>query len=568
MRLDLAYWGQSHLTSVPTGFHLHWQPNLDREPVAFDAPLLNPLRFREAISCLHDVVISDLRYQPRDKTAYEAWKRQQQMGEHRHRKAEYERLKKEFMERKETPITPELEREYRHYHHLYWKARRRYERYLWETDREIWRLLMPYDPVITVADDALFMECFSADESSYGCLSVNRDQGFGRSDQIRLGTTNVDYSWELYHHFQRLRTYRETRFHVDPEGFEVRTEGREEYREEKIDLPESWLRGFMQLQAAMTMPTRRVTLSREAVYSVLAWLRRNRARRSPRALRFELLPGEAPRIVIEPWEIPIVSHGTTYDGPSGEPIRIWGRRRLLVLSRILPLLERLEVHLVGTGLPSFWVARLGDMTLTLGLSGWTANDWTRGAALDLLAPPAVSVPQWQQQVAEHLRVARSLSFREVESKLGQGPAVAATVLNRLARQGQVIYDLSEALYRWRQVLPMALSEGGLEPVDAQMAAANELMRKRQAQVISQDDAPDGGKFLRGKIGDLKCELLMDGDGRIRRGSCLCAHHRRSGIRKGPCAHLLALRNVVWQQVEAGEQSANAWYEKLVAFSNN
>ena len=39
----------------------------------------------------------------------------------------------------------------------------------------------------------------------------------------QLGTTNVDYSWDLYDHFQTLRTYRETRFRIDPAGFEVAT---------------------------------------------------------------------------------------------------------------------------------------------------------------------------------------------------------------------------------------------------------------------------------------------------------------------------------------------------------
>jgi len=70
----------------------------------------------------------------------------------------------------------------------------------------MWRLLMPCDPVVTVADDVVFFECFSADESSYGCLTVNRDDGFGRSEQLQLGTTNVDYSWNLYHEFQSLRS--------------------------------------------------------------------------------------------------------------------------------------------------------------------------------------------------------------------------------------------------------------------------------------------------------------------------------------------------------------------------
>src|SRR5437660_664695 len=96
------------------------------------------------------------------------------------------------------------------------------------------------DRVITVAADCLFFECFSADESSYGCLTVDRDAFAGGRD-ASPGTTNVDYSWSLYEHFQALRSYRETRFMIDPEGFAVATGMAGEYREEKIDLPPSWL---------------------------------------------------------------------------------------------------------------------------------------------------------------------------------------------------------------------------------------------------------------------------------------------------------------------------------------
>lgn len=143
---------------------------------------------------------------------------------------------------------------------------------------------MPYDPVITVAPDVCLFECFSGDESSYGCLSVDREAAFGRSDEIQFGTTNVDYSWDLYHHFQTLRSYRETRFRLDPHGFESTTAGGGgEHREEKIDLPTSWLRGFMQLQVAMGLPATRITLGREAVYALLAWHKRHRAATSPHA---------------------------------------------------------------------------------------------------------------------------------------------------------------------------------------------------------------------------------------------------------------------------------------------
>mgnify|MGYP003658355733 CR=1 FL=1 len=88
-----------------------------------------------------------------------------------------------------------------------------------------------------MADDVCLFEGFSKDESAYGCLSVRRDDGFGASPNLQLGTTNVDYSWRLFDEFQSLRTYNTTRFLVDPEGFTVATTDRPDYREEKIDLP-------------------------------------------------------------------------------------------------------------------------------------------------------------------------------------------------------------------------------------------------------------------------------------------------------------------------------------------
>ena len=379
MNFHFAYHGRSRVEEAAGGRVLSLAPNLSREPVAFDAPLCRPLRFREAVSALHDVVTSDLRFHRRDKTAWEEWKKRRAEDESALRDRAFRDATARAELARHTKPPPELRREYRRARRAYWRARRGYGLWLYWNDPDLWRRVVPFDPVITVAEDVVFFECFSADESSYGCLTVDRDGGFGPSDVERLGTTNVDYSQDLYEHFQTLRTYRETRLRVDPSGFEVATEDDESYREEKIDLPGGWLRGFLRLQGAMGLPAHRVRLSREAVYSILAWHKRHRARKSPRALRFELLPGKPPRLVLEPWERSIVSLTTTYYGPDTAPIRIWGHRRLLALARLLPLVEDFEVWLTGTGLPSFWVARMGEMKLTLGLSGWTANDWTRGS---------------------------------------------------------------------------------------------------------------------------------------------------------------------------------------------
>lgn len=568
MDMTLRYLGHSGLAGTGGNRSLRLMPNLAREAVAFDAPLLTPLRFREAISALHDVVISDLRYQPRDKSAYLAWKSEQHQHMALVRRKEYERAKQEILARRETPVSADLNKRYNRDLRRYWNARQAYSTWLLRHDWNLWRVLMPCDPVITVADDVLFFECFSADESSYGCLTVDREAAFGRSERLQLGTTNVDYSWALYEHFQTLRTYRETRFQVDPTGFEVAVSGRDDYREEKIDLPPAWLRGFMQIQSAMTLPMRRVTLGREAVYSLLAWLKRHKAKTSPRALRFELLPGRAPEIVLEPWEERIVSHGTKYDGPSGEPIRVWGRRRLLVLARMLPLMERCDVYLLGTGLPSFWVAQAGEMRLTLGLSGWTTNDWTQTSALDLLSPPVRPTADQIERVTHFLMQRRAASADEIGRQCLLKPAACAAVLNRLAHTGQLIYDLHAGVYRWRQIMPRALGEAELGPENPELAACGQLVRQRQVKLEKTEDVTRGSKLLTGKVQSHKVEVLIDADGRIKQGKCDCSHHFRFGIRQGPCRHLLALRQVALMANSEEAQDQNSWYERLVRWTQN
>lgn len=567
MNVKFSYLGRSGLSPIAGGQLLCFAPNLAREAVSFDAPLLQPLRFREAISALHDVVISDLRFKPRDKTAYEEWKKTERSRVASLRQQTYQEAKTQLLARHDEPVPPDLEKQFAHCRSQYWDARVKYSNYLRQNDMQLWRMLMPCDPVITVADDVVFFECFSADESSYGCLTVNRDTNFGKSAETRLGTTNVDYSWDLFENFQSLRTYRETRFKVDPAGFTVATEGNADYREEKIDLPDGWLRGFMQTQAAMTLPTRRVTLTREAVYSILAFLKRHRARKSPRALRFEMVAGRPPSLVLEPWEERVPVYGEPLR-TSSEPIRIWGRQRLLALARVLPLATKFDVYLLGTGLPSFWIADLGDMKLTLGLSGWTTNDWTRGSALDLLAPPAQPAKELIVRVTDFMRDKRAAAFADIDLFAGGQAAQTAAALNQLAHSGQLIHDLPNGVYRWRQIMPMALGEAELGPENPELTASKEILLWKKAKIDSRTPA-SGGFLVTGVAEGKPAELFLNADGLIKRGKCLCSHHFKFGIRNGPCRHLLALRTLAMRETESGvDNSLAGWYQQLKNFTAN
>ena len=564
MNVTFAYAGHSAVLDRPGRQTFQLVPNLARDPVAFDAPLLKPLRFREAMSALHDCVISDLRFKKRDKSTYQAWKKQEAGRAGAIRGTALREAMKEVIAKRAVPVPDDFLQVFESARRRYWKARQQYSTYLLKHDMELWRKLMPCDPVITVADDVLFFECFSADESSYGCLTVERAEGFGPSERTQFGTTNVDYSWDLYNHFQSLRSYRETRFRIDPQGFEVATQSQADYREEKIDLPNSWLRGFMQIQAAMGTPTvARVSLSREAVYSILAWVRRHKAKTSPRAIRFELLPGSAPRMVLEPWETPITSHATTYDGPSIEPVRVWGGRRLLALARLLPLVERVDVYLLGTGLPSFWVARMGEMRLTLGLSGWTANDWTKGSAIDLLAPPAAPSPDLVTNVAAVLRGNRQMTAKQIEAQVHADAPTVAAALRELAQSGQAIYDLAAGVYRWRQIMPRAIGEAEIGPEHPELAGAREIMEKNRVSLEARQEAPSGGGYIiTGKADGSPVEILLDPDQRIRRGKCVCGYYRKFALKNGPCRHMLALR---WRTSVGALEAyrASGWYNRLL-----
>ena len=566
MRLDLNYLGHSEVTRGPSGSSLSFAPNLARPKVFFDAELQKPLRFREAMSALHDVVVGDLRFEKKDKTAYEAWKKRQADEQAQLRVTLTDQAKmRELTKIAGEPLPRDLEVDFRRLHRQYWGARVRWANELARNDPELFRHLVPCDPVVTVAPDVVFFECFSKDESAYGCLAVDRDAM--SHGEAGLGTTNVDYSLALYEHFQTLRSYRSTRLLVDPTGFEVQVEGRDDYREEKIDLPPSWLRGFGQLQAAMTLPSRKIEVPVEAVYSILAHLERNREKTGPRSLRFRLTPGKTPVIVLDPWGIEIACRGpaiedegeitapTAGKGPYRsspiriatrvtEEIKVWGRRRLFALARILPLVERIEVRLLGSGLPSIWIAHLGEMRFILALSGWTANDWTSGGSLEMLSASARVDARVTTNALHRLEQDQVATLFALSESIGASPSTLLPSLHELAKQGQVIYDFGVDAYRYRQVMPVALSEAVLGPEHPELAAGRKIALEKRVEVLREEALPGGRRLYVFKALDTSAEAIVDADGAFKKARCTCSFFFKSRLRAGPCRHLIALKLAV------------------------
>jgi hypothetical protein len=541
--MDLRYHGRSGVREAAWGAAMTFEPNLSRSKVFFDGEIADPLRFREAISALHAVVVGDLRYKQKDRSAHTAWLEAEKAREDVIRSAVHDETKKaEILKIAKEPLPPGIEVDFRKMHSLYWTARRRWANELAQNDPELFRHLVPCDPVVTVAPDVVMFECFAKDEASYGCLSVDRD-GFKAAGDSGIGTTNVDYSLALFEHFQTIRSYRPTRLLVDPTGFEVAVQqGGTTLREEKIDLPASWLRGFGQLQAAMAIPARKVELSTDVVYSILAFLRSRREKSGPRSLRFVLAPGKPVQVVIEPWGTTLVSRGAVYAGERAEEIKVWGRRRLLAFARSLAFAEKFDVQLLGTGLPSVWTARLGAMRLTLALSGWTANDWSRGSNLDQYFGGFQATPGAVDAVATHLVAARSATLAELVRVANEPEKVVLGSLHELAKRGQLAYDFATGVYRWRPILDVALSESMLGPEPEEVVVGRALAKHVK---IEREQAVGNKRLLVAKVGETKdktsCEAVVDTDGVFANAKCSCSYFFRFKLRAGPCRHLLALR---------------------------
>jgi len=508
----LTYEGASALVSSGSKAELALAGNSQRAPVQFEARIKDPLRFREAMSSLYAIVGSDYRYVPKDRTAYLA-----------------------FLRMRRESANQGL-----------WQAQRAYFSWLLRNDPLAYLIL---DPVITVHPDQVFFEVFSKDEGAYAKLGVDRD-AFDHVGEPTCGTTNIDFSQGLFAGIQQMRSYRETTLSLNPEGVKVATASTGEVLEKQIRVPDSWLRGFLQVQSASSLPMDTFTLAPIDLYNVLRQLRLQADRKGQRrGLRIELIPGEPPRLVMEPWDLVIPGTAGIYKGKAARVVRVWGRRRLSSLRRFLPFTEQVDVSVLGSGLPSFWVLRGGGFSLTLGLTGFIASNWSQAVNFDLLLPRKTEPTSGPlEQVLAHLTKVWSAGAGELAKATGLKWPALVEALQRGCQQGKLMYDLAAEVYRLRPLTDEPLDLARLEYRNPRERSAHDLLVRRGAvKIVSENRIPGSGLELTGKVDvredrrEYRPQLLMADEGQVTKAECTCPGFRKQGLKDGPCVHLIALR---------------------------
>ncbi|MEJ2228968.1 MAG: SWIM zinc finger domain-containing protein [Alphaproteobacteria bacterium] len=552
MEFQHRYYGATTASSNAHESHFGFAPDTLREPTFFVGEVADHLPFREAMSALHHVVVSDMRFKPKDRTVYFEWLKgheQQLLAEamagQAGIKTRIEELRKEHSEiskKTNSIMSP-----------FFW-ARQRYFNWLYNQDRDAWFVL---DPVITVHPDEIFFECFSLDESTYGRLSCDHET-FKSIGDIAYGTTNIDYSYTLYDEFQKIRSYRTTSLAIEPSGFQVQTSGEEMYREEKIDLPDSWVRGFLQVSSAMALPAHVVDLHPVDVHNILARLAARKERHGPRSLRFLLEPGAPVRVLIEPWNEMLTFRRSIYQGSSGAEIRLWGRRRLAILARALPLAKSVRLHMLGTGLPSFAVVDYGGLRFTLGMSGWTANDWSRAGQFDLLAPRQPVDDMTKEIVFNALKPRYSATVTELSSATGLNGSTIAAALTAYTQAGRVMYDLDKGVFRLRELSRDPLPMDALRFASEQEEKADRFIAANLV-TLGEIGERDGKRVINGTVLDdgktYNPMIVLDPDERLVEARCDCYFYGHNKMMRGPCEHMLALRRFYNTQTAAITASA-------------
>jgi hypothetical protein len=396
----------------------------------------------------------------------------------------------------------------------------------------------PLDPVLSVGADALRFEVLSRDESTYAQLVLRRPLALVDADNAgdagrAYGTTFVHLDAQAFAAIARIRSYRSTTLAFAPSTEAVGT---------THPVPLRWLRAFGQMQAASLLAADRFTLSPVDLYNVLLALRMRKAKTPPRGLRYELVPGERPRLVLEPWDLVVHGNGGVYTGSAPRVIRTWGRNRLNVLARVLPHAKSVSVSVAGQGLPALYSVDLGDATFSLALSGWTDAGWAGISTFDLLAADD------DAKNIDALVAALPATLDELAQKLSRPRAeVRRTVLAALS-QLRIGHDLATGTLFARRLVTQTLPS--LKFRDAREAAAHRLLQEPGAVTLTKVADQPEGRAIEGQVVDAKAhrtfypQFTIDREGRTSGASCTCSAFRRSGIKEGPCEHMIALRVVL------------------------
>lgn len=512
--------------------------DLSQEPAFLEGELSDSGAFAMSMLVLGEIVRTDDNAEGPDRTAYQAWVNNEYLKELPHAFIEAQKKLPSLLEQKSN-LGAILKAKGEKVAALRAKisiSKRRYYDWLYSTNREMWLVL---DPIVSVQKNATYFEAFSRDESVYARVTLPHT-ALKMSTQPTLGTTNIDFSVPLEREFSRARSYRPLTLAVGQQSVALGTES-SGIVEKKIDLPESWVRGLVEVQAALPLTQHTFDIDPLLLSAVLAQLESKKERRGPRALRVVAKNGETVKAVLEPWGVSLPLTLTPWSGKQDFDIKVWGRRRLRALMPVLPNATHVTVSLIADGMPTFWSITIGEIDLTLGLSGWTSQDWASKARFSALAPTSSVTQEMTAKALGALKNLTCASPQIFAVELGVKPAIASTYLQKLTLIGAAMYDRNTGQYLHRQLFPqLDLTRNDDSSREERFGVS---LSNESAVVISSTLRVRDIKEYRAVVSSAKesnaVVIAKDEDLRVTYAQCNCSFFNFNKLKLGPCRHIVA-----------------------------
>ena len=534
-----ASFSATHATSTGSALTIGMGVDVGRDPVFLQGTVRDSATFAALMLALGEVVKLDERWVAKDNSPYQEWVAGEYLKElTEEQRSVYQTLPSLLVQQsaaREKVAAANLQAQ--ELRKLLAAPRGAYYSWLYQNNRKLWWIL---DPIVSVQPESTYFEAFSADESVYARVSLPHKQ-VDFSEPPQLGTTNIDFSLGLEREFLRARTYRALDLTVGLGAVQIATSDTS-VTEKKIDLPESWVRGLVEVQAALALASLEFEMESWRLADVLARLEAQKEKEGPRSLLFELNPGEPVSVLLEPWNERVVVGTQPWNGAEKQEIKVWGRRRLRVLTDLLVRADTVKVRLLGSGMPSFWSVEVGGMALTVGLSGWSSQDWANHARFSAFVPAEKYDVTDLHQARYLLKESHSLDANTLSSTLNIPPATARTLLQTLTKQGLAMFDPDTNQYLSRELFP-----------DGQVAVESETGKEESAglSLAAVATYANYGDELSGAERTVSATIAHDGssqstlirfdsDGRATFGQCSCNFFRYNKLKKGPCRHMVAL----------------------------
>lgn len=260
-------------------------------------------------------------------------------------------------------------------------------------------------------------------------------------------------------------------------------------------------------------------------------------------MKWILEPQQRIKIEFQPFGT-VLTLNAVYQGTQKREEKIWGRRRWLVVEKLLPFAKAFYVRFLGFGMPQFIRADMGTLQMTIGFSSWSSNDWVKGTAFNIMA--GFTGNGIYNRVFKLLKQERALSMQEIFDHFSEEKQDRVKAgIGMLFRRGEAYFDIINKKVRFRCLCNKPIPEELYEITDIERQV--EKYREKTFDNMRVQYTPKKEFIFSTRYDEEKhsprsfTEIVIDQDAQIAKLDCSCSVFKRGAKNLSePCAHVLAL----------------------------